>query len=195
MEQNNNRSTRKIRTTTGKHYFGKRGFTLVEIMVVMAIIAIIVLFAGPQLIDFGPNMRVKAAARDLHSNLQKMKIEAIKRNRDVVMEISVSPANFYKIFIDESGDGNQVDPEEWLDFADDSNDASPDTDYDMPKNSVLTSSTSAKMGFNSLGLLLDPTNVETVNGQEVFLFTLNNDRGRTYTVSITLAGGINTKKI
>jgi Tfp pilus assembly protein FimT len=142
-------------------------------------------------------MRLKSAARDLHSNLQKMKVEAIKRNSEVVMLISINPANSYKIFVDEDGSGAQNGAEPWISLVDDSGAPAPDTVYNMPGNTTLTSSTSASMGFNPRGLLLDATtNVEVLpDGQSGFLLTLNNDIGNSYTVSVYIAGRIETKKL
>jgi len=196
MKQNK-KSDKRVKRVRSIHQFSERGFTLVEIMVVVVIISIIALFAAPEFKSFGPNMRLKAAARNLHNNLQKMKVEAIKRNSEVVMLISADPVNSYRIFIDEDSSGVQNGTEEWFTFTDDSGDASPDTDYDTPNNTVLTSSTSPSMGFNSRGLLLDPTtNVEVLpDGQNGFLFTLNNDIGSTYTVSVYIAGKIATQKL
>jgi len=195
----------------------EKGFTLVEIIVVVVILAVIALFAAPEIINFGPNMRVKAASRDLNTNIQKLKLEAIKNNSNVVMLINTvacgglpsvvpSPGGTYQMFIDNgagaggvAGDGIQNGTEKFLPFTDKSGDAIPDTDYDLPKNTALCGATSANLGFTSRGLFLDPTtNIEPLplsDGSTGFLFTLNNDRNRTYTVSVSIASGIKTEKI
>ena len=58
----------------------EHGFTLVECMIVVAIIAIASAIALPSIMSSLPNMRLKAEARDLYSNLQQAKKEAIRRN-------------------------------------------------------------------------------------------------------------------
>ena len=58
----------------------QKGFTLVEVMIVVAIIGILAAIAVPSFLSWLPNMRLKAAARDLYSNMQKAKMEAIKSN-------------------------------------------------------------------------------------------------------------------
>jgi type IV fimbrial biogenesis protein FimT len=59
----------------------ERGFTLVELMVVVAIIAVIGAIAMPNLSP--ANARLKQAARELYGNLQRARMEAIKTNQSV----------------------------------------------------------------------------------------------------------------
>jgi len=60
---------------------GKResGFTLVEILVTFAIIAILSAIAVPGFSRWLPNYRLKSAARDVVSNFQLAKLTAIKK--------------------------------------------------------------------------------------------------------------------
>jgi prepilin-type N-terminal cleavage/methylation domain-containing protein len=58
------------------------GFTLIEMMIVIAIIAILSAFAFPSLSTLIPRYRTKAVARQLRGYLQKAKLEAIKQNTD-----------------------------------------------------------------------------------------------------------------
>jgi len=182
--------TKVRKRTIAIHHSAAKGFTLVEIMIVVVIISVIALFAAPSMVDFGPNMRVKAAARDLHNNLQKMKVEAIKRNRDVIMNFTLvacgTQGGSYQIFIDDDSSGAQNGAEEWLSFSDGGVDPAPDIDYDMPQNTGLCNSTFAgtTMGFNSSGMVLNNNNG---------IFTVQNDRGLTYLVTVLVAGAITTQ--
>jgi len=209
MEQNNNISGKKTKITTGKHSLGKKGFTLIEIMVVVVIIGIVALFAGPELIDFGPNLRVKAAARDLHTNLQKMKVEATKRNRDVLITLNPvacpahpsatvpAPGGTFTIDIDMDNSGTVTAGD--VPFAM-SDDAAPDPDYDMPKNTALCINASlpavaTKFKFTPQALWLNAPVPPIPPVAQAAVFQIQNDRGRAYQVSVSIAGGISTIKL
>lgn len=62
------------------------GFTLIELMVVVGIVAILATFALPGMTELVVGSRVKAAASDLHTSLVFARSEAIKRNGSVKLE-------------------------------------------------------------------------------------------------------------
>ena len=59
----------------------KNGFTIVELIVIIAILVVLVLIAIPGFSRWLPNYRLRAATRDLFSNFQHAKLTAIKRHR------------------------------------------------------------------------------------------------------------------
>lgn len=67
-----------------------QGFTLIEMMVTVAVLAIIVSIAAPSFNSFFDRYRVKRAADTLSSFLINAKSEAIKRNKNVSAVITGS---------------------------------------------------------------------------------------------------------
>lgn len=65
------------------------GFTLVELMTVIAIIAILAMFAAPEVINWRPKMRLKGAADTLSESMQRAKMHAIKNNVSVVFTFNI----------------------------------------------------------------------------------------------------------
>ena len=68
------------------------GFSLIEMMVVVAILAIILTIASPNLIDMIDRQRVMGAAEDVRALLSLARSEAIKQSTDVHASIVVSGA-------------------------------------------------------------------------------------------------------
>ncbi len=60
--------------------YTEQGLTLVEVVTVIAVIAILSAVVVPNIIDRLPAYRLRAAGRDLFSNLQRAKHEAIRIN-------------------------------------------------------------------------------------------------------------------
>lgn len=60
-----------------------RGFTIIELMIVISIVAVLASWALPNLRDLVLRTRLKSAASDLHTSLLFARSEAIKRNAPV----------------------------------------------------------------------------------------------------------------
>jgi len=63
----------------------KKGFTLIELVTIIGIISILAIIAIPIMSKTIPNYQLKGAAREIYSNLQKAKLEAVRQNSDVIM--------------------------------------------------------------------------------------------------------------
>lgn len=64
-----------------------KGFTLVELMVTLAVIAILASIAGPSFNNIRDRSRVRAAAEAIYAHLQFARSESIKQNRDLVVGV------------------------------------------------------------------------------------------------------------
>lgn len=62
-------------------------FTLVELMIVVALISIMALFAAPQLINWRTNQELRSAAQTFYGNLQLAKVAAVKDNEDTDIKV------------------------------------------------------------------------------------------------------------
>jgi type IV fimbrial biogenesis protein FimT len=67
----------------GKARMKSRGFTLIELMVVIAIAAVMIAIAVPSFQNYAASQRVRSAAADLTMALNFARSEAVKRNGEV----------------------------------------------------------------------------------------------------------------
>jgi prepilin-type N-terminal cleavage/methylation domain-containing protein len=74
----------------------QKGFTLVELMVVLAIITILIAVSAPTIVTGLPKYRVKNAARDLTSKIRRAKSIAVKEHRDIELVFNTAD-NRYSI--------------------------------------------------------------------------------------------------
>ncbi|MBI4195798.1 MAG: GspH/FimT family pseudopilin [Betaproteobacteria bacterium] len=74
-------TARKPRLEAGPH--GARGFTLIELMIVVVLLAVLISLAAPSMRDLVRDQRIKTATFDVYSSLVYARSEAIKRNGSV----------------------------------------------------------------------------------------------------------------
>lgn len=94
-----------------------RGMTLLELMVVVALVSVLAGIAVPEFRQWAAAQRLSASARDVHLVLQLARSEAIKTGGDVVVAFTegVGDAGRYLAFADEDGDRVQDAGEPTLD--------------------------------------------------------------------------------
>ena len=68
-----------------KHQVSNAGFTLIELMVTIAVLAIIVSIAAPNINDQLANQRVKSTISTLNNALKEAKVESLLRRKTITL--------------------------------------------------------------------------------------------------------------
>ncbi len=81
------------------------GFTLVEVMVVVVLIALMGLFVAPDVMNFRPNIQLNSVSREMYGFFQNAKLAAVKNNKNCVVTFNqvVGAETFsYFVFLDDN---------------------------------------------------------------------------------------------
>lgn len=146
------------------------GVTLVELMVVVAILSILATLGIPEMSNLIKNSRLHSATRQVVSTLQEMKLRAVKENAITVLIVDEANDQ-YTAFLDNS-------PANWA--LDGSEDIIAKINLQSDDLEITTTSPYKTLGFNSRGLLSSGAGTITVT----------NAAGRQKQVVINLMGNI-----
>jgi len=174
----------------------KKGFTLVELMVVLAIMGILAAILVPTASSILPGYRLKEAAGDIKSSLLLAKITAIRRNSRCLMVFNpgiYSPQGrigSYHVFLDTNNDWTENDaggnPEEVI-VPTTTMPAGVSMDSAVFVDNGNSQADSTRMfGFDTHGLAARATNGTFVYGQA----RVTNSAGRAITIALSPAGYI-----
>ncbi len=183
-----------------QHYtklLNSKGISLIELIVVVAVIAILSLGAIPATLDIGPKARMKSAVRDLKSNLELARMEAAKRNRSVYVQFTAGSCSgdytnngSYELVIDEDKDGivETSDPRVVL-FGTEEN-AADRTRYKMGSGTALCSAQNLR--FNGRGFPVDSSGNLLTAGKEMKISSRykNGDDHPLYTIAVSTTGSV-----
>ena len=90
-----------------------RGFTLVELMIGVVIVAILLLLALPTFQEWMTNSRIRNTASSIANGMRLAQVEAIKRNRPV--EFTLVPATGWSVVDADADLGGTLHQETWSD--------------------------------------------------------------------------------
>jgi prepilin-type N-terminal cleavage/methylation domain-containing protein len=152
------------------------GFTLIEVVIVVAIVGILSMIAIPNFIGWLPRYRLNLAAQDVLSGMIKARTKAVKDNTWVVFRPSTTNTGFFA-FVD-NGAGSAAGPDgEPIGSNDGAQTASELTTVRIPLPSGISITSSFQTSFDRKGL---PDNPGTI--------TLRNSRGQTRQISLLATG-------
>ena len=168
------------------------GFTLVEVLMTIGVLAVLAAVAVPGFSVWLPNYRLKAAARDVVSNFQLAKLTAVKRNTNcaITFNQAIGAQTYdYVVYVDSDKDleydaGEEViTRKSWTDYG--------STDYDFSKGGGDgLSFTPNDEGLPSIAFQAKGFPINTLGGLGMGTVFLKNTNNRITSVILSSAGNI-----
>lgn len=153
---------------------GYSGFTMLELMITCAIIVILSTISIAGFSSWLPSYRLKSAARELYSNMQQVKMAAIKQQANSIISYSIAPHQYQYSLSGVSKTVVLSDYGSGVKFAGPSDFATPTPPYDQ---AVIT--------FNSRGMC---------TGSAGYAYLSNDEQSAHYRVGVVSTGGIKLER-
>ncbi len=134
------------------------GFTVIELMVVLAVALIVMGVALPNMVSWLPTYRLSAGARQLAGDLQLARMKAISQNTKYRLNFGILPSTSYTIEKDDGGFATESGP------------------FSLPDGITVT--TAALSEFQARGT------VKTGTDGDIILENSNGDAPKTVRISI-----------
>jgi type IV fimbrial biogenesis protein FimT len=125
--------------------YNERGLTLIELMVVMAVVGVLAMLALPSYQDWVQNSRTRNAAESIQSGIQMARAEAVSRNAPVQFDFRANSA--WTVCVSPVVPGACPDPDDATTVQ--SRSAGEGSSADV----TITPSVASPYVFNSLGVL------------------------------------------
>jgi len=99
---------KKLKITKSKHRISwQDGFTMIEMLGVLAILGIVMIFAIPNMNQWIERSRSEAVARQIYFDLQLARSKAVRNHNNVIVSFQNSGTHQYTIHVDTNEDGAQ----------------------------------------------------------------------------------------
>lgn len=139
-----------------------RGFSLIELAVVLVIVSILALLAAPGLGTWSANGQVRATAESLQNDLRQAQAESIRRNRQVALILTNSVPNSASITAGTTAGNWDIRALPLLNSAEGANTTSLTTTFIKGKTQIANSGTTVSgdvsaICFNSVGRIASST--------------------------------------
>ncbi|MEA3469089.1 MAG: GspH/FimT family protein [Thermodesulfobacteriota bacterium] len=157
MEKKTDHGTKEKKAGFFQPGSGSHGFSLIELVVVIAIIGIITALGTPPLLSMKAKSSVRSDARDVYSAFKHAQSEAVKRSENVTILFNYPAPGKYTVFLDNGAGGDTSG-----DNVQNGNELILLSKQLRPGNSFTDNFTDGISGFNSRGLPLTGQGTVTV---------------------------------
>jgi type IV fimbrial biogenesis protein FimT len=156
-----------------------RGLTIFEVLVVIAILAIVSGFVVPHIISWRSDVKLRGAANNLKGDLELAKSRAIRENYYVAIRFY---HNRYEVFVDNGAGGG--DDRNWI----------RDGSELLLRNRALPGGVSIDLASTSFGILGDKTRFTGRGHCSPGATVVKNSKAAAIRVTVNRLGGISLKK-